>query len=116
MPGEGSPRHTTRSPGRKPLTDDPIARTMPAECVRTKLPNLSETLCHLHGFCLLVGYKIELVFFPREDEDGAERFVNCKCSAMIFEVRPLLPMVETVEVSRPANETDDAVAEFLDVK
>lgn len=25
--------------------------------------NLSEILSHLHSFCLLVGYKIEVVFF-----------------------------------------------------
>ncbi|OQE02333.1 hypothetical protein PENSOL_c002G11513 [Penicillium solitum] len=96
LPGEGSPRHTTGSPGWKPLTDDPIVRTMPGECVRTKLSNLSEILSHLHGFCLLVGYKVEVAFFRREDEDGAEPFVNRKCSAMTFEMRSLLPMVETV--------------------
>lgn len=67
-----------------------------AECIRSKLSCLSDILAHLHGFYLLVGYEIEVVFFRREDKDGAEPFVNHKCSAMTFEMRSLLPMIESI--------------------
>lgn len=66
------------------------------ECIRSKLSNLSDILSHLHGFYLLIGYEIEVVFFRREDNEGAEPFVNHKCSAMTFEMRSLLPMIENI--------------------
>ena len=58
------------------MTDDPIVQTMPAQCVQTKLSNLPGILSNLHGLCLLVGYKIEVVFFRWQAEDGAEPFIN----------------------------------------
>lgn len=66
------------------------------DCPRSKLANLSDILSHLHGFYVLVGYEIEVVFFKTEDTNGEEPLRDHKCSAVTYGMRSLLPMLENI--------------------
>jgi glutamine synthetase len=66
------------------------------ECLRTKLLNLSDILFHLHGFDILVGYEVEVIFFKTEDKDGKEPLSSHKLCGMISGMRPILSMVEAI--------------------
>ncbi|KAJ5379822.1 FluG family protein [Penicillium cataractarum] len=66
------------------------------ECLRSKLVNLSDILSHLHGFDILVGYEIEVIFFKNEDKDGKDPISSHKLCGMISGMRPILSMVESI--------------------
>ena len=66
------------------------------ECLRTKLVDLSEILARLHGFYILVGYEIEVIFFKSEDKDGRDFMSGHKLCGMTPAIRSLLPMVEAI--------------------
>jgi glutamine synthetase len=60
------------------------------------LANLSNILSHLHGFDILVGYEIEVIFLKNEDKDGKDLISSHKLCGMTSSMRPILPMVEAI--------------------
>lgn len=66
------------------------------ECLRTKLVNLSDILSHLHGFDILVGYEIEVIFFKSEDKDGKDPIPGHKLCGFTSAMRSIMPMVEAI--------------------
>lgn len=66
------------------------------ECLRNKLAKLSETLCHLHDFHVLVGYEIEVIFIGGADMDAGSAIPTHKCSGFTNGMRKSMPMIETI--------------------
>lgn len=66
------------------------------ECLRAKLVHLSDILSHLHGFDILVGYEVEVIFFKSEDNGGKDPIPSHKLCGMLCGMRPILPMVEGI--------------------
>jgi glutamine synthetase len=80
------------------------------ECLRTKLVNLSDILSHLHGFDILVGYEIEVIFFKNGDKDGKDPMASHKLCGMNLGMRAILPMVEAIV--RTLNQEDILLEQY----
>lgn len=66
------------------------------ECPRQKLVELTNVLREQHGFYILVGYEIEVVFMKPENQDVECPVSTHSWSAITSDVRSMLPMVEDI--------------------
>ncbi|KAB8268150.1 hypothetical protein BDV30DRAFT_245974 [Aspergillus minisclerotigenes] len=71
------------------------------QCSRQKLLDLCDTLHRQHGYYILVGYEIEVIFFKSDDaicQDSSDSSLvsNHRWSSVTSETREILPMVEAI--------------------
>ncbi|KAB8204023.1 hypothetical protein BDV34DRAFT_235879 [Aspergillus parasiticus] len=81
-------------PGRTASIGDP-------QCSRQKLLDLCDILDRQHGYYVLVGYEIEVIFFKSDDaicQDSSDSSLvsNHRWSSVTFETREILLMAEAI--------------------